>query len=70
MGEAFQFPWRALSVVCEGTSVLDIESLELKNEIEAHQFVLSYGFDLYEPSHVEQIQRIFERALTFIEKYL
>ncbi len=64
------FPWQALQVVCGETSVLDIDRLELKTDAEAYQFILSYGFDLYESSHIEQLQKIHSRAIHFIESYI
>lgn len=64
------FPWQAFNVVCGGASILDIDRLELKTEAEAYQFALNYGYDLYEPTHVEQLQIIFTKAISFIEKYL
>lgn len=65
-----EFPWQALGVVCDGISVLDISRLHVKSESEAYQFLLSYGFDLYEASHFEQIQKIYLKAVAFIQNYL
>lgn len=70
MSSPFEFSWQAFNVLSEGSSVLDIEKLELKNESEAYQFVLNYGFDLYETSHCEQLTSIYLKAVDFIEKYL
>lgn len=64
------FPWQALNVVCNGISPLDIDHLELKSEGEAHQFLMSYGFDLFEPSHVSYLETIYTDAVDFIETYL
>ena len=64
------FPFQALKVVAGGQSALDIDGLELKTDAEAYQFLLSYGFDLYEASHLEQLGIIYDRALRFCENYL
>jgi len=64
------FPWQALNVACSGISILDIDRLELKSESEAYQFALNYGYDLYEPQHLDQLQIIFRRATEFIDRYL
>lgn len=70
MSSTLEFSWQALSVVSGGSSVLDINYLELKSESEAYQFVLNYGFDLYEPGHCEQIQSIYLKSIDFLEKYI
>jgi uncharacterized protein (TIGR04562 family) len=62
-----EFPWLALRVVCNGVSILDIPKLELKTESEAHQFLVTYGFDLFEASHQEQIWKIYAEACEFVE---
>ncbi|MBN8554080.1 MAG: TIGR04552 family protein [Deltaproteobacteria bacterium] len=67
---AQQFPWLALRVVCSGVSILDIPQLELKTESEAHQFLVTYGFDLFEASHQEQVWKIYDEACDFIESRL
>jgi uncharacterized protein (TIGR04562 family) len=54
----------------KGTSVLDAPQLDLKSEAEAYRFILNYGFDLYLPEHCDQLDKIYRRALLFIEKYL
>ncbi|MDB5037967.1 MAG: hypothetical protein JWQ35_1495 [Bacteriovoracaceae bacterium] len=65
-----QFPWQALKVICDGVSIIDTPQLELNSEAEAHQFLMSYGYDLYEPSHVEQIWKIYDEAVEFLENPL
>ncbi len=65
-----KFPWKAFHVVCGGISIIDIPQLELENEAEAHQFLATYGYDLFDPSHIEQIWKIYERACQFIEMRL
>jgi len=64
------FPWQALNVVCNGVSPLDIDHLDLKSEGEAHQFILSYGFDLFEASHVSYLEKVYSESIEFIETYL
>jgi uncharacterized protein (TIGR04562 family) len=61
------FPWQALKVIFDGASIIDIPKLELRSEAEAHQFLLSYGYDLYEPSHREQVWKFFEESCKFLE---
>lgn len=61
------FPWQALKVVCDGVSIIDIPKLEIQSEAEAHQFLLSYGYDLYEPSHQEQVWKLYDEAARFLE---
>jgi uncharacterized protein (TIGR04562 family) len=61
------FPWQALKVICEGTSIIDIPRLEVASEAEAHQFLASYGYDLFEPTHREQIWKFHEEACLFLE---
>ena len=41
----FDYPWPLLRVIVEGTSILDIPKLELKNMEEATKFVEAYGFE-------------------------
>jgi len=64
------YPWQALTVVCNGVSALDIDRLELRSEAEAHQFLLNYGFDLYESGHINQLEDLYRSAVSFIETYL
>jgi uncharacterized protein (TIGR04562 family) len=64
------FPWQALNVVFNGVSPLDIDHLELKSEAEAHQFILSYGFDLFESSHVSYLEKVYSETIDFIDAYL
>lgn len=64
------YPWQALKVLCNGISILDIPRLELKSESEAHQFLATYGFDLFLPEHVEQMWKIYADACSFIERLL
>ncbi len=63
-------PWQALAVICDGQSIIDTPKLELKSEAEAHQFALTYGYDLHEPTHTEQVWKIFEEAKVFLEDSL
>ena len=64
------FPWLALRVACSGVSILDIPQLELKTEAEAHQFLVTYGFDLFEATHEEQVWKLYDEACDFIESKL
>ena len=65
-----KFPWPAFRVIFGELSAIDMPQLELANESEAHQFLLSYGYDLFEPSHVEQVWKIYAQAVSFIDQRL
>lgn len=64
------FPWLALKAICDGVSILDIPKLELKSEAEAHQFLVTYGYDLYDPSHRDQVWEFYDEAVRFVETSL
>lgn len=66
----FDYPWPLLRVIVEGTSILDIPKLELKNMEEATKFVEAYGFQPSDPADQELMWGFFEEAVEFLEKSL
>lgn len=61
-------PWQALRILCNGLSILDVPKLDLKSESEAHQFLVTYGFDLFVPQHVDQVWKLYSNACDFLEQ--
>ncbi len=66
----FDYPWSLLRVIVEGTSILDIPKLELKNMEEATKFIEAYGFEPSDPNDVDLIWQFFDDAVEFLEKSL
>jgi uncharacterized protein (TIGR04562 family) len=66
----FMMPWETLGALVRGISAIDLTSMPIADREEAYNFVLNYGYDLHRPEDAEEIQRIFEEAVRFIENCL
>jgi uncharacterized protein (TIGR04552 family) len=66
----FQFDQQALSCIVGGLSAIDIPRLRLTSEESARQFLVSYGFDLSNENHAEQLWATYRRAVSLIEEHL
>lgn len=66
----FKFPWEILRVVLDGISILDVPRLEVKTIEEATAFIAAYGFDPSNADDMALLWRIYDEAVSFIEKSL
>ncbi len=68
--QQFSYPWPLIGVVLDGSSVLDVPRLELRSMEEATTFIRAYGFDPSNTDDMEQLWKLFEEAVAFIERSL
>jgi uncharacterized protein (TIGR04562 family) len=70
MLKQLEFDWLSLRVALEGQSFLDVPRLNLKSKAEAKQFLLSYGYDVDDPTQKEEIWRIYFQSVAFLRDHL
>lgn len=67
-------PWgldpTTLSALLSGQSVIDMPRLAVRSLDQASEFLLSYGYDTNEASHVERLWYFHRRALVYLEEVL
>ena len=64
---AFPLPPEVTQVVLGGGSSIDLEGLRCGSLPEARAFALAYGYDLASPREAQQVRRVKEEALAFLE---
>lgn len=64
------FDKNLLECVMGGRSAIDLPRLEIQDLPEAENFVLTYGYDLKNPAHVEKLWIIHRKAITFLRDHL
>lgn len=68
----YVFSWETMHTIIGGQSAIDLSHLRLvkSGEEEARQFLLRYGYDLHNPVHFQEVERIRTEALGFIRGVL
>ncbi len=56
--EQVEIPWPTLKTIISGNSVLDLNSIHIKNKQEAFKFLKAYGFDLEKSGDRDLIDQI------------
>lgn len=64
------FSWDTLRLFLEGFSPVDLQTIAVTSEGEAHQFISTYGYDLEDPKEREEAWQIHRESLEFLERYL
>lgn len=69
--ESYNFNWDTIDIMASGTSSLDSKNYlaHFKTKEEAHNFLLSYGYDLSDPIQSAEMFGNFQEAIQFIKKY-
>jgi uncharacterized protein (TIGR04562 family) len=62
----FSLNWTYLNAIASGVSAIDLDTLALRNEHDARQFVREYGFDIDNPHARAVITRAHREAVEFI----
>ena len=70
MPRRYDFDDKVLTSIVGGKSALDLTRLHFQTEEQAHQFVLSYGFDLSSAEQVEKLWYYHRRALVLLTEKL
>lgn len=65
-----KFAWNTMGLALQGRSIVDAGSLGIETESEAYQFLLTYGFDWYDPAHVQKLSEIYHDAIRFLNDTL
>jgi len=70
MLDFLKFDWAPLRVAIDGESLIDSPRLNVRTKNEAKQFLLSYGYDVDDPTVKEELWRIYFEAVSFIRMQL
>ncbi len=70
MAHKFHFEKQIFDCVVGGVSALDIPRLNIRTPEEAQQFIASYGYDLTDETHDEQLWASHRRAVALIKDQL
>lgn len=66
----WDFNWPVMQVLIGGRSAVDLTALRIKDEREAQEFILRYGFDPNYALDRRKMHSVIVEALSFIERYL
>ncbi|MDA9951604.1 TIGR04552 family protein [Oligoflexaceae bacterium] len=66
----WDFNWPVMQVMIGGRSAIDLPSLKIKDEKEAHEFIVRYGFDPNRERDRKKMHAVMVEALSFMERYL
>lgn len=70
MGMNYRFDVNLLESLVGGLSVLDVQQLKIQNLEQAHNFVKSYGYDIYKAADEKMLWNYHRRAVTYIRTEL
>lgn len=65
--EVFELPWETLDAIIEGKSPIDLTSMPIKTREEAYDVIFNYGYDTCRKQDREDLGRLFQEAIGFIE---
>jgi uncharacterized protein (TIGR04562 family) len=68
--DLWNFTWPIMEVFIAGKSSIDLQSLSVRNNTDARDFLRSYGYDPENPRDFRFMHGVFIEALSFIEKHL
>lgn len=60
-------PWETLDALIHGVSSIDLTSMPTADRMEAENFVLHYGYDLQIQQDANEVRKIMDEAVRFIE---